>query len=335
MAELETLVEDLVEAGALVRREVLRQRSAVAEPSPVPTRSPGAGDVAFSIDVSAERLVADHFDQAPHLLPLVLVTEDGGIRTVPADADAATARWRVIIDPLDGTRELMYDKRSAWFLAGVAPNHGAGTTLQDIVAAVQVEIPPSHYASAAVMTWTSSGGVRQSWWDPRTDAAADVARIVRPSLATTIRQGYAVFVDFFPGAHRAMGTIADAVFGSVLGSIDPGEAAAFNDQYISTGGQFYLLASGTYRFAADLRPDVDRALARRGQGTTGLCAHPYDLATHVIATALGVILTDTSGGPLRYPLDNSTSCGWIGYANEAIREEMEGPVLAALRDLER
>ena len=51
------------------------------------------------------------------------------------------AVWRVVVDPIDGTRGLMYQKRSAWVLTGVARNRGAGTNLQDIELAVQTEIP--------------------------------------------------------------------------------------------------------------------------------------------------------------------------------------------------
>ena len=49
--------------------------------------------------------------------------------------------WWIIVDPIDGTRGLMYQKRSAWVLTGVAPNRGADTSLRDIVLAVQTEIP--------------------------------------------------------------------------------------------------------------------------------------------------------------------------------------------------
>ena len=35
----------------------------------------------------------------------------------------------------------MYQKRSAWILTGVAPNRGPETSLQDIVLAMQTEIP--------------------------------------------------------------------------------------------------------------------------------------------------------------------------------------------------
>ena len=54
---------------------------------------------------------------------------------------AEDAAWRIIVDPIDGTRGLMYQKRSAWILTGIAPNYGPATNLQDILLAVQTEIP--------------------------------------------------------------------------------------------------------------------------------------------------------------------------------------------------
>ena len=65
----------------------------------------------------------------------------GGRRCYPAGGDEASADWWIIVDPIDGTRGLMYQKRSAWMLTGVAPNRGPATSLRDIVLAVQTEIP--------------------------------------------------------------------------------------------------------------------------------------------------------------------------------------------------
>src|SRR6185436_21173879 len=64
----------------------------------------------------------------------------GGL-TLPKGTPDAECRWRLLVDPIDGTRGLMYQKRSAWILTGVAPNRGAETRLRDIVLAVQTEIP--------------------------------------------------------------------------------------------------------------------------------------------------------------------------------------------------
>jgi hypothetical protein len=127
--------------------------------------------------------------------------------------------------------------------------------------------------------------------------------------------------------------IADLVLDHALETVEPGEALAFNDQYLSTAGCMYLIASGTYRFYADLRPVVGRVAARSGR-SVGLCAHPYDLCTYLIAQQAGVLITDPAGASLSYPLAVDVDCGWVGYANQCIRNEMEAPLLNAIARLE-
>ena len=52
------------------------------------------------------------------------------------------AELRIIIDPIDGTRGLMYQKRAAWILTGVAVNRGPEqTNISDIELPIQTEIP--------------------------------------------------------------------------------------------------------------------------------------------------------------------------------------------------
>src|SRR5882762_6473664 len=82
-----------------------------------------AGDTIYAIDRVSEKLLLEFFEQevapwAPH----VLIAEgiEGGQIVLPRGTSEAQARWRVIVDPIDGTRGLMYQKRSAWVLTGVA-----------------------------------------------------------------------------------------------------------------------------------------------------------------------------------------------------------------------
>ena len=74
--------------------------------------------------------------------PVLLVAEGlaGGEVVVPEGADRKNVRWIIIVDPIDGTRGLMYQKRPAWILTGVARGPGP-CTLADIELAVQTEIP--------------------------------------------------------------------------------------------------------------------------------------------------------------------------------------------------
>src|SRR5205085_8685612 len=95
--------------------------------------------------------------------PLVLIA--GGIEnehgeeaavTFPRGAREDDAAIRVIVDPIDGTRGIMYDKRAAWALAGVAPNKGPNTRLSDIEVAVMTELPTSKMGFADVL-WAVGG----------------------------------------------------------------------------------------------------------------------------------------------------------------------------------
>ena len=103
----------------------------------------------------------------------------------------------------------------------------------------------------------------------------------------------------------------------------------FEDQYPSTGGQLYSLASGADRFLADLRPLMQRVADERGE-TLGHCCHPYDICTLLIAQELGVEMTAPDGTQLNVPLDVETPVAWVGYANQKIRQQVEPVLLQVL-----
>src|SRR5260370_11966221 len=102
------------------------------------------GDKIFAADRVSEDLLLEFFEEVvATTTTLVLIAEglEGGQVMLPRGLPESEAVWRIIVDPIDGTRGLMYQKRSAWILTGVAPNRGPETNLQDIELAVQTEIP--------------------------------------------------------------------------------------------------------------------------------------------------------------------------------------------------
>ena len=58
----------------------------------------------------------------------------------------------------------------------------------------------------------------------------------------------------------------------------------------------------------------------------GLECHPYDMAGMMIGKAGGVILTDGLGRPLDAYFNVFDAVHWCGYANEALRRQIE-PVI--------
>ena len=112
-----------------------------------------------------------------------------------------------------------------------------------------------------------------------------------------------------------------------LGPVRRGKAQCFEDQYICSGGQLYELIAGHDRFTCDLRPLLEPWVARQGR-EFGIACHPYDLATALIAEEAGVLLSDGLGKPLDAPLTLDADVAWAGYANAAIRAQVE-PLLTA------
>ena len=290
----------------------------------------GAGDTIYAVDrVSEETLVAG-LEAVARDEPLLLVAEglppEGLV--LPQGARERDCRWRLLVDPIDGTRGLMYQKRPAWILTGVAPNLGAETRLRDVVLAVQTEIPlvKQHLCD---QLWAVRGeGVEARRLDRTTGRSEPFA--LRPSRAETIAHGFASVSRFFPGARDVLAAIDDEVAAAVLGPAVEGKAACFEDQYISTGGQLFELMAGHDRYVADLRPLLEGVMADRGLPRP-LCCHPYDLCTILIAEELGLAITGPTGAPLDAPLDVEADVAWIGYANAALRRTVEPVLLEALR----
>jgi fructose-1,6-bisphosphatase/inositol monophosphatase family enzyme len=286
-----------------------------------------AGDTLFAVDRLSEPVLLARFGELAREWPCLLVAEGlghDGRRVLP---DGATPEIVIIVDPIDGTRGLMVQKRPAWVLTGVAAYAGGGETLADIRLAVQTEIPlvKQHLCD---QLWAVAGrGAAAQRLDRTTGARRPLA--LAPSRASTILQGFGGLSRFFPGARAELGALDDEVVERILGPTVRGRALAFEDQYISSAGQLYELCVGHDRWVADLRPLVEPLLAARGRAL-GICSHPYDLCTELVAREAGVIVTDPAGRPLAAPLDVFAEVAFVGYANAAIRDAVQPALRAAL-----
>ena len=279
------------------------------------------GDTIFAVDRVSERVLLEHFAEVAAKWSFVLVAEglgSSGCIVLPAGRGGDDAELRIIVDPIDGTRGLMYQKRPAWILTGVARNRGASTNLADIELALQTEIPlvKQHLCDTL---WVMEGKLAGERLDRV--SGKRVPLVTHPSRADTIAQGYGGLARFFPGARDVLAAVDDSVAERLLGPVREGRALVFEDQYICTGGQLYELMMGHDRWIADLRPLVEPVLRKRGR-SLGLCCHPYDLCTESIARAAGVIVTDERGERLTAPLDVSTNVAWVGIANGSLREQV-------------
>lgn len=321
IADPQSIVARLKEFQAATRQLLIDSRSRknlhhVARDS--------AADTIYGIDAVVEPILDDFCREWAGTTPLVLIAEgvesDGGqegVKVYPAGSREEDAALRLLVDPIDGTRAIMYDKRPAWALAGVAPNRGPDTRLRDIEVAVMTELPTSKMGLADVL-WAIKG---RGAHGERVDLASGKSTPFHfaPSRAQTIHHGFAMVVDFFPGTKVISGELMEHLVRGVTGDGYAADSTVFEDQYISTGGQFYEVIVGHDRFNADLRP-LFHCVQNQ---PAGLCCHPYDCATMLIAEEAGVILTDGLGRPLDGPMDVTTGISWAAFANPTLQRQLE------------
>lgn len=331
------LVERLIDLQSRLQRAILSERS-LADADVVresDSATAYTGDTIYRVDERGETVLLAWAEEWAQGLgrPFVLVAEGlagDGRAVFPNDADPADALYECIVDPIDGTRGLMYDKRSAWALAAIAPGQatlGRRPRLSDVVAAVQTELPTTRARYADALSAVAGGGAHRTTTDLVTGAAAQSR--VAPSRAATLAHGFATVAKFFPGTKEAAAWLEERLFAEVVGDHAGGAPLVFDDEYISSGGQLYELMVGHDRFVADLRPVFMLAKGLPSR----LCARPYDLCTELIAREAGVIVTDAWGRPLDAPLDTLADVAWVGYANARIRALVEPVLQRLLREL--
>jgi fructose-1,6-bisphosphatase/inositol monophosphatase family enzyme len=330
---IETLLEPLRMLHNRIRDEVIRScEEAALEQNASVYLEEADGDTLYEIDRVSEAVLLDVITReiASHV-PVVLIAEglSGGQRILPDGAKEEDAVWRIIVDPIDGTRGLMYQKRPAWILTGVAPNKGPSTCLQDIQLAIQTEIPLIKQHLCDQLWGCRHKGLSALRYNRLSGSESPIC--LQPSRSTSLEHGFAMISRFFPGARDELAAIDEHLIQQLLGPVQPGKAHCFEDQYISSGGQLYELIAGHDRFVADLRPLMEQVLQKRGL-SLGICCHPYDLCTALLAEEAGVLVCDLHGAPLSAPLDVLTDVGWVGYANPTLRETIEPVLMAILKE---
>ena len=272
-----------------------------------------AADTIYQIDRVSEHAILEWFAAHwPRTAPVELVMEglDDEVATFPRGTPVGRTEWKCILDPIDGTRGIMYDKRAAFILAGIAPQRGRGTHLGGIVVAAMTELPTSKQTRGDQFSAICGEGVIAERHDLVTGQRRRWKPV--PSRADGFEHGFASLARFFPEGKTLLASVEEALWRD-LGLLGKnGGQLVFDDQYISTGGQLYELISGHDRMIGDVRP---LAYAKLGLSSASLCCHPYDICTAMIAQEAGCIVEAPDGQALRAPLDTTTPVSWMGYAN--------------------
>jgi hypothetical protein len=315
--ECERLRELLCALESHIQRSVVRAREEHSADALSEIVSVTSSDTIFRIDRLSEDAVGEWFEANwPGDWPVEIVMEglaDDELLVFPRGTTTSSLRFKCIIDPVDGTRSLMYDKRPAWVLAGVAPHRGEANRLSDIAVAAMTELPVSKQSRAdqiSAVRGAGRAGIVAERCNLETGETRSIAP--RPSSATDLHHGFASIARFFPQAKVMLAEFEQALFERLYGADEANELAIFDDQYICSGGQLYELLMGRDRMLGDLRPEA----LERLRHPAPLACHPYDVCTVLILHEAGCPILSPSGAPLDAPLDTTTSVSWIGFANE-------------------
>lgn len=280
-------------------------------------------DTLYQIDRISEEIIHAWFrENWPEELPVELLMEGQERKaTYPEGTVVEETHWKCLLDPIDGTRNLMVDKRSAWVLAGIAPQKGNQNVLRDIQVAAMTELPTTKSWRSDQLSAIRGAGLSCTAHDLRNRTTEPLK--LRPSQAGDCRHGFATITRFFPCGLEALSRIEETLWKQLYKESPGGSPVIFNDQYLTTGGQLYELIAGHDRFIADLRPVVFSKLNPANQ----LSCHPYDLAAVLVAEEAGVLVENPlTGASVDAPMDTTTPVCWVGYANAAIADAIR-PVL--------
>src|SRR3954470_25063799 len=171
----QNVVDRLKEFQRTVRDQVIasRQSHGLHE-----VNRSSAADTIYQIDTVVEPLLENFCREWSKTTPLVLIAEgienehgQEGVKVFPEGSQAEDAQIRLIVDPIDGTRGIMYDKRPAWALAGFAPDWGPVTRLREIEVAVMTELPTSKMGWADVLWAVKARGTHGERVDLATETA--------------------------------------------------------------------------------------------------------------------------------------------------------------------
>lgn len=318
----ETLRQLLCSLGSFIRSRVMEGRSSVSREALSAVANHSAADTIYAIDKFGEDAIRNWFGvHWPASEPVEVVME-GPQETLcfPHGSSLRDTKWKCLLDPIDGTRGIMYDKRSAWALSGVAPQRGAATRLSEIFVATMTELPITKQWRADQVSGTRGGGIVAAATNVLDGSTFPIS--LTPSAAGTFRHGFAWMAKFFPEGRALTAHIEEQLWDELVGLGRDASPTVFDDQYICSGGAFYELLAGHDRLVGDLRPLV----LPRVNFDMSLVCHPYDVVAALLLSEAGVIYEHPFGGFPDAPLDTTSAIAWVAYANATLAS-LARPVL--------
>jgi hypothetical protein len=327
-------LEALADSIRMATRERLAAEESIRGLSPAAkVVGVGIGDVTYGIDLESEIVVSRWFEDLAREEPISLLTEDTGWRHA---GPASGGGWRelndfdhggprIAIDPIDGTRPLLGDLRSAWTSIAACPAGPEQPLSSDVSYALLGELPTSTTETWRLIRAESGRGATI---ERCTFAATSEASRLPLIADTDDRADHGVFSFFRYSVQQRplLARIEVDFFERIAAKEGADLMHCYDDQYTCNVGQIVHLCLGSYRMIADLRAHLSG-----GFSAPITTSKPYDLAAALlVGREAGCAMRAADGAELSFPLDATTPVSFIGWANQATEERLSGHLNAAL-----
>ena len=286
-------------------------------------------DIIYQIDIEAEEVIVSFLEErASDFGGIILLAEGIGendLSVYPKGLSSHQAKVKVICDPIDGSRGLMFAKRPAFFLAAAGPV--SALTLGEMDSSVMVEIPIPKQTEWDILSTTRNGELL-------VERVTNVGlKKIKTQVSTkkSVEGGFLSLAKYCYPGKALIAEIEESLLDKIFVDRKDCFLPVFDDQYISSGGQMYELIVGHDCMVGDFRAKMYKALAKKGVASGQVC-HTYDLAGLLVAQKAGVIITDADGGEFDSSLEMTKPVDWLAYASEEIRQQVEPPLLELLQE---
>jgi len=265
--------------------------------------------------VRAEEFIREWFEASwPASLPvqLVLAGRSGEPLAFPQGKSEGETRFKCLVAPLEGAAAYLRKRCPGWSLAAIAVQRGKQTSLRDVAAAAMTELPLPGQTSADQLSAIQAEGERafQAWrqksphgpvssLESSPDAASDGAD-------DAFRKGLAR-AGVLPHGSRA------------------------DEACPNAAEQLRGLIAGRARFVANLRPLFAPADEKAGSGFSG--PRSAAIACELIVRKAGALVETPFEEPLSAPIDNLEAVSWVGYASEALANQLRPRLAASLNQM--
>jgi len=274
-------------------------------------------DIIYQIDIEAEdEIVRILTARGAEFGGIELIAEGIGAQDVSFYPEGSLdCQLKIICDPIDGSRGLMYAKRPAFFLAAAGPI--SAQRLSDMTVSVMVELPIPKQDEYDVLSAVKGEGLKVKRY---TDSGSFREIAFESSKADTVEGGFMSFAKFCYPGKDLIARVEERFLDKLFSGREEEFLPVFDDQYISSGGQLYELIVGHDLFTVDFRASMYRRFESEGKKIGQVC-HPYDMAGLLIAQEFGLIIEDVKGNPFDCGLTTDINVDWLGFANESIRTQ--------------